>query len=385
MKKKGIIAIILLVASFTYSNGCHAQFLKKLGKSIEKASKQVDKVLGTEESAGQNEIQNNTPKMTVTTPHKNLLLNFTGASMSGERYILEFTITNKGDDIKDYRLSGQGSGSADAYDDLGNQCRVDVIFGRNESWHGGTAGGNLLNDTPVKITILLSRFGSKAASFSQIRIKGETWDHGYTDRPDGNFVFKNVPIVREKEQGVVIPVEETNTDNSVNTNTSSQTVVEKQALQAVSIPKAKFGMKYWNQAERNKYIKGEKITQQERLLLKLDNVKGRVFKQIKNNQIVRGETIYSGKNGRIESIVVVYDLPGEGQELFEYLISYDSRGNYIDLLQVGEKRLYYTNDIYAIIEDSIITVTNYYADAGDEETIIAKYKVSPRLTFNQIK
>lgn len=153
----------------------------------------------------------------------------------------------------------------------------------------------------------------------------------------------------------------------------------------INLPETKFGMKYWNQAERDKYIKGKKITQQERLSLKLDNIKEDVFKQLENNEVVRGKTIYSGENGRIESIIVVYDYPREGQEFLEYIISYDVNGNYVNHLCVGCEKLYYTNDIYAILKGAAITVTNYYADQGDEETTTIKYRISPDLKFNQLK
>lgn len=206
--KNSIAFILLSAALLTYGGECHAQFLKKLGESIEKVSKQVDEVLKTETTTSASTPADDSPKMTLSTPHKNLQVKVIGVARSGEGVVLEFTITNVGDNIKDYRLSAYGSGNAEAYDNLGNQCRIDILFGKSESWHGGTAGGSLPNNVPVKIRVLLSRFSSQATSFSQIRIGGEAWDHGMTDRPDGSFIFKNVPIEEKVEQEVVIPVKE---------------------------------------------------------------------------------------------------------------------------------------------------------------------------------
>lgn len=193
---KKIILFTLLSAIFlANSDKCQAQFLKKLVKGIENVSKKLDETLGTTTSAAPSGI-------TVSSPHRNLQVNVLGAEMSGDNYILEFTITNKGENIKEYRMYR----STDVYDNLGTQCHAEIILGNDQSSFGSAAGGSLLNDTPVKVRVVLSGFSSNATSFSQIRIKGDTWDHGYANRPDGDFVFKNLPIIREQEQEVVIPV-----------------------------------------------------------------------------------------------------------------------------------------------------------------------------------
>ncbi|MDH6353710.1 hypothetical protein M2132_000027 [Dysgonomonas sp. PH5-45] len=351
MKQKQKIAFILLsVVLLAYSGDCHAQFLDKLAKSLEKTVKQVDKILGTVELSGSDS------KMSYSTPHKNIQMNWVGATMSGDYYVLEFTITNKGEDIGSYRLGGY-----EAYDNLGNKCRIDIIFAGTESKHSGNASGRLLNNTPSKVKVLLSRFSSKATSFTQVRLVGKAWDSGYIDKPNGYFIFKNVPIVREQEQEV---------------NTS----IEK------DIPETKFGMNYWSQAEQDKYSKSKGITQQERLALKINNIQDHMLnKELKNNELVKGKTIYEDESGSIKSVIVVSKYPGESPEFFEYLISYDFNGNYINHLQVGEKRTFYTNDIYAIVKGETITVTNYYAEGDDEETIVTKYKISPELKFVQMK
>lgn len=379
--KKTITFILLSVALFAFSGKCHAQFLKKLGKSIEKVSKEVDKALGTEQSASSNNTQDNTAKITVTTPHKNLKVNVLSAVSNGSEFLLEFTITNLGEDIKGYCLMDGNSDKTIAFDNLGNQCSATLLFGNVRSKNNGYAENTLLNGVPIKVVVTITKFGTNATSFSQIKIGAgtDTW------KIANHFVFKNVPIIKEQEQEIVIPVKEVNTDSTVNNNILPQATTEKQELQRVNIPKTKFGMKYWNQTERNKYVKGRRITSQERLSLKLNNIKDDVFKEAKNNQLVRGKTVYDGKNGRIESIVFVYDYPSEGQEFLEYIISYDSNGNYVNHLCVGCEKLYYTNDIYTVLEGATIIVTNYYADAGEEETITTKYRISPDLKFNQIK
>jgi hypothetical protein len=195
--KKIILFMLLSAIFFTNSEKCHAQFLKKLAKGIENVSKKLDETLGTTAPAEPS-------KITVSSPHRNLQVNVIGAEMSGDNYILEFTITNKGENIKEYCMDR----STDVYDNLGTQCRAEIIMGNSQSSFGSAAGGSLLNDTPAKIRVVLSGFSSNATSFSQIRIKGETYDHGYTNRPDGDFVFKNLPIIKEQEQEVVIPVKE---------------------------------------------------------------------------------------------------------------------------------------------------------------------------------
>ncbi|WP_163274302.1 hypothetical protein [Dysgonomonas sp. 511] len=225
--KKTITFILLLAVLFTYSGECSAQFLKILEKSIENASKQVDRFLGSEESANTNNAETNSSKITVSSPHRNLKVNIIGAEMSGENYILEFTITNKGENIRDYRMDR----STNVYDNLGTQCRAEIIIGNSQSSLGSSAGGSLLNDTPMKVRVVLSGFSSKATSFTQIRIKGEAWDYGYNNRPDGDFVFKNVPIIKNEEVEVVIPVKKA--DTPVEEKRTSQLITEKPISQNV--------------------------------------------------------------------------------------------------------------------------------------------------------
>lgn len=216
LRMKTIVSILLFVVLFLFGGTCHAQFLKKLGKGIEKTAKAIDNVLGTDDSESTSNVEVNGSKITCSTPHKNIRVKLLSAEMAGNNFIVEFIITNTGQDIKDYRISGCSSGGCShtqAFDNVGNQCGVNVIFGASESWHGGTAGSSLLTDSPIKVRVILGRFSSKATSISQLRLKGVNHDYQATYAEEGYFIFKNIPIERSQEEEISIPTKTSTTSN----------------------------------------------------------------------------------------------------------------------------------------------------------------------------
>lgn len=195
--KKIILFMLLSAIFFTNSDKCHAQFLKKLAKGIENVSKKLDETLGTTASAAPS-------GMTVSSPHKDLKVNVLNATYNGDEFLLEFTITNMGADIKGYCLMDGNSEKTIAFDNLGNQCSATLLFGNARSKNKGYAENTLFNGIPVKVVVTLTKYGADATSFSQIKIGAGTdiWNVA------NFFVFKNVPIIKEQEQEVVIPVKE---------------------------------------------------------------------------------------------------------------------------------------------------------------------------------
>lgn len=367
--KKVLISILLLAVLFINNEGCHAQFLKKLAKGIENASKQVDKVLGTEEIINTGNAEINGSKITVTTPHRNLQVNILGAEMSGDNYILEFTITNRGENIKDYRLTGcfGGCGNTKAYDNLGNECRVDIVFSTSESWHGGTAGSSLLNDTPAKVKVILSRFSSKATSFSQIRIKGEAWDHGYTNRPNGDFVFKNIPIIKNEEVEVAIPAKK---NVPVSNNISSTTI---------DIPKLTINGEYGNTADL------KRINDDERALFKIDEIQsqcGTFNNKCPNNLLSVNRRLFQGEKPMMITLLFINDRPDNGIITSEYLVSYDKQGNFSDCIVVAEK---WPSQFSKAQWDSTIEGNKVQVHVVDDENDYESwnsYRITPDFKFN---
>lgn len=136
---------------------------------------------------------------TISTPHRNLEVTLQNTEMAGKRFILEFTLVNRGDDIEQYDLHGC-FGSCElskAFDNLGNECRIDLKFGNKESQHGGAARNSLLKNVPVKVTVFITGMSSNATSFSQIKIKGVCYDYRCAYPANGDFDFRNIPIVKQ--------------------------------------------------------------------------------------------------------------------------------------------------------------------------------------------
>lgn len=277
--KKTITLILLSAALFGFSEKCQAQFLKKLGKSIEKVSKEVDKVLGTEESERSNNTQDNTAEIAITTPHKNLKVDILSAVSNGDEFLLEFTITNTGDDIKGYCLMDGNSDKTIAFDNLGNQCSVTLLFGNVRSKNNGHAENTLLNGVPVKVIATITKFGPNATSFSQVKIGAGTdiW------KIANHFVFKNIPIIKEQE--VVIPSRETEKPQA----TEKEELIDS-TLSTTTSPE---------QIEQQDYILSKDQMngwKAEGLLGKIQSVKYSTGKQIFFNTLGNPSKIINGKD-----------------------------------------------------------------------------------------
>lgn len=81
-----------------------------------------------------------------------------------------------------------------------------------------------------------------------------------------------------------------------------------------------------------KFYKNRRITQSEREQLKIDYIN----KSLPNNELVKGKLIYKGDNGRLETFLHVV----EDHNTLEMLVSYNSKGDYISHIIIGELGVY---------------------------------------------
>ena len=137
----------------------------------------------------------------------------------------------------------------------------------------------------------------------------------------------------------------------------------------------------------DKYYKRERITDEERQELKIDNIK---FKDLgsaanlgkhKNKMLSKGKLIYSGANGRLETIMLIENAP-DGN-IFEYLVSYNAQGEYVDCIRVGCIFPYAGDRGSAKIDLKSVTYTSFYPAEGEDEDgeSIYKYTVTEDLKF----
>lgn len=152
------------------------------------------------------------------------------------------------------------------------------------------------------------------------------------------------------------------------------------------IPETKFDISNSTESELIKYKKGPKLTQKERESLKIDNIGGDVLnKYLKNKELVKGKVIYQAQNGHIETLVHVFEENGSYQ-FTEFIISYDTSGNYIDHLMVGQSPFYVLHEISAVLKGDNIKVRTHTEEDMDypATTTYSTYKISPELKFTKI-
>jgi hypothetical protein len=130
----------------------------------------------------------------VSTPSRRMAVQVTNAGElidNGKTFMLEFLLTNHGEDIKSYQIRDDISGSNQvAYDNQGNKCKVYAKVGGD--YHYAPLPGQ----TPVKVKVFVTGFSSQAASFSRITVSGFC-SYQTCDGAEGDYVFKNVMIPRQ--------------------------------------------------------------------------------------------------------------------------------------------------------------------------------------------
>ena len=154
-----------------------------------------------------------------------------------------------------------------------------------------------------------------------------------------------------------------NTGKVVKTNQKNIIKEPKVKIQATTgfISEAKYDLK--------------RITNAERKELCIDAIED--LKTNSNRVIAKGKEIYKDENGRIETILVIW----EEQAILEYLASYDASGNVIDCIIIGADYYYGGDDVSASIEGNTIRKINSWCDPGYycEEGIDQIYTITDAL------
>jgi hypothetical protein len=130
------------------------------------------------------------------------------------------------------------------------------------------------------------------------------------------------------------------------------------------------------------YDKRKRITPAERTSLKIASINSKYF-DVKwpNTQLSAGKQIYSGKEGRLQTILYIHkDTKEQGVE--EFLVSYDSSGNPVDCILIAAISAYWGDAGEGTIEGN--TVNALYVDRS-EGTNYRIYQISPGLKFVKVK
>jgi hypothetical protein len=133
----------------------------------------------------------------VSTPARRMSVTVTRAELieNGAKFLLEFMLTNNGEDIGLYDIyGGYGSDNSMAYDNMGNKAQVYISFGNGNSSSADFARNPLPGNNPKKVTATITGFSPQATSFTRIKIHGRAYPALDALDANGDYLFKNVAI-----------------------------------------------------------------------------------------------------------------------------------------------------------------------------------------------
>ncbi len=135
----------------------------------------------------------------------------------------------------------------------------------------------------------------------------------------------------------------------------------------------------------DKHIKRKRITAEERKALKLDEITDKdfvkEFGKHSNKEISLGKTILKVSQGRIESVLVIID----DHATFEFWISYDAQGNYVDYLWAGTIMNYAGDRTGSTVEGDKIQRESPWADEEGSGCSYSQFQIMPDLKFKKLK
>jgi hypothetical protein len=152
------------------------------------------------------------------------------------------------------------------------------------------------------------------------------------------------------------------------------------ALKPLNLPATESIMRVTDMYD--KYLDRKRITAGDRTALKLDAVKNDFFAKRPNQDFSRGKVVYNGANGRMETVLII----AHDHATWEFLLSYNPNGAYVDCVMIGEIMNYAGDHGEAHIEGNKITYKMIWSDeSGDGGESLFVYEITPDLHFVQKK
>lgn len=141
----------------------------------------------------------------------------------------------------------------------------------------------------------------------------------------------------------------------------------------IYIPKTKGNISSHNE-NYDRFFFSKRMKEADKQLMKISNVNS----AFQADDLVKGKSIYQGKEGSIKSFLYVE----QDNNTQEYLVSYDASGNYISHVLIGELGVYTGTRAYAQIGGNKISVHYAYpSESGTSENSTVTYFISDKLKF----
>ena len=174
--------------------------MKRFFKSCLLAIMLLSLSVGMAQAAERNDgssVQQRSQGMRVVTNHPDLEIKIKRCQVNGKTCVIDFIMTNYGNDT---RINFWGSNSSDnstAFDDEGNEYRI-AVQATNSSLTYYAVGVDILTDVPIKCRIQIEGVASSATVFKRIKLVALCDALGLERHKP--IMFYNVPITREGDE-----------------------------------------------------------------------------------------------------------------------------------------------------------------------------------------
>ena len=132
----------------------------------------------------------------IVTNHPDLEIKLKRCQVSGKTCVIDFIMTNYGNDTKIQLIGSQWSNESTAFDDERNEYRFAVQA--TNSGLGGDVMVDILTDVPIKCRIQIEGVASSASVFKRIKLSTDCRVLGLNQNKP--IMFYNVPITREGDE-----------------------------------------------------------------------------------------------------------------------------------------------------------------------------------------
>lgn len=252
--------------------------------------------------------------------------------------------------------------------------KVDLTWTNNKY----NSYGYIFLENPEKNWIEVNGKRYELIRFNGIGKRNGEWRVDYKKSVSYSLIFEKIPqgvtpfnIYHEGWDFIGVRAKAPASVSTANTVASTSAT----ATTDLNIPKVKGVMSLRD--NYNQHDKRTRITQADRLALKINMIKGSDFDtKWTNKQLSKGKLIYQGKEGKLQTILFIENDHASA----EYLVSYDAKGNYVDCIRIGFIHAYGGDRGETTIQGNQVN-----AHFSAEGSLYRTYKITPQLKFVLLK
>lgn len=170
---------------------------KKKDKSADEVKAEVVETASEADEVSASSRPERVTGLKIVTNHPDLEIKLKRCQVSGKTCVIDFVMTNYGNDTKIDLYGSSSSDNSTAFDDEGNEYEF-AVQATNSGLTYNWINPEILTDVPIKCRIQIEGVASSATMFKRIMLAARCDALGlYSSKP---IMFYNVPITREGDE-----------------------------------------------------------------------------------------------------------------------------------------------------------------------------------------